>query len=98
MLLIDIGAAIFLRSFLGNSFVRADDKGVTRRNGFGREQFASWDKIARVETRKYANVISGFTLFDAGNNAILKVRPNSRPPLDYAKVVAFIEKRLAERS
>ena len=95
VLLVDIGAAIFLRSFLGNTFVRTDDKGVTQRNGFGREQFVSWDKIARVETQQTAGIVSGFTLFDASNNAIMKVRPESRPPLDKAKLVAFIEKRLS---
>ncbi len=95
VLLIDIGAAIFLRSFLGNTFVRADDNGVTSRQGFGREQFISWDKIARVEMQQTAGIVSGFTLFDA-NDAILKVRPNSRPPLDQAKVVALIEKKLGE--
>ena len=97
VLLVDIGAAIFLRSFLGNTFVRADDKGVTRRSGFGREQFVSWDKIARVETQQTAGIIIGFTLFDASNDAIMKVRPESRPPLDKAKLVAFIEEKLSER-
>ena len=64
VLLIDIGAAIFLRSFLGNTFVRADERGVTKRAGFGAEQFVSWDKIARVETQQTADIVSGFTLFD----------------------------------
>ena len=94
VLLIDIGAAIFLRSFLGNSFVRADERGVTKRAGFGAEQCVSWDKIARVEMQQTAGIVSGFTLFDANDNAILKVRPESRPPLDKAKLVAFIEKKL----
>lgn len=98
VLLIDIGVAIFLRSFLGNSFVRADEKGVTRRAGFGGEQFVSWEKIARVETHQTAGVVAGFTLFDASNNELLRVRPNSKPPLDQSKMVVFIEAKLGARS
>lgn len=94
ILLLDIGMAIFLRRFLGNTFVRADANGVSSRSGFALEQFASWDNIARLETQKTAGVVCGFILFDASGNELLRIAPNSRPPLDKAKVVAFVEKKL----
>lgn len=97
ILLLDIGMAIFLRTFFGNTFVRADNKGVSARSGFAREKFVAWESVARIETQKTANLVSGFLLFDATGNEVLRVRPESRPPLDKAKVVAFIEKKLSAR-
>lgn len=97
VLLLDIGMAIFLRRFLGNTFVRADNKGVTSRSGFTQEKFVAWENIARLETQKTAGIVSGFLLFDASGNEVLRVRSNSRPPLDKAKIVAFIEKKLSAR-
>ena len=97
VLLLDVGMAIFLRRFLGNTFVRADNKGVTSRSGFASEKFVAWESIARIETQKTANLVSGFILFDASGTEVLRVASNSRPPLDKAKVVAFIEQKLNAR-
>lgn len=97
ILLLDIGMAIFLRKYLGSTFVRADDKGVTSRSGFGKEQFASWEQIARVETTKRGAVIGGFTLFDSNEKELLRARSNANPPLDMSKIVVVIEKKLSVR-
>lgn len=97
ILLLDIGMAIFLRTFFGNTFVRADNKGVSARSGFAREKFVAWEDVARIETQKTANLASSFLLFDVSGNEVLRVRSNSRPPLDKAKVVAFIEKKLKSK-
>ena len=97
VLLIDIGSAIFLRAFLGNTFVRADDKGVTSRSGFAREQFASWENIARIETTKRGAAIAGFALFNASGSEVLRARSNANPPLDMSKISTFIEKKLSAR-
>ncbi len=94
VLLLDIGMAIFLRKFLGSSFVRADENGVTSRSGFSKEQFAPWKNIALIETQKRGNAVSGLTLFDANGKEILRARSNSNPPLDKTKVIAVIEKKL----
>lgn len=97
VLLTDIMGAAFLRIFLNGTLVRADERGVSRRGGFEQEEVVAWDKIARIESQKIGARVAGFALFDAQENELLRVRPNSRPPLDLAQVVVLIERKLSER-